>query len=165
MEVPPNLPLLPDPNLWQTDPRTYNAMMKAHVEAGRQAETLLGIPDDMPYTNIPDVFFPPIMMGMPGFIGFSAALNRCSKYTYPESLSIKHETWMIPSGEPTSKNQFVGVFTLGSAGRWLRPKNLDTTSPPPQQTVEEPITLYQIRSHHSWLNRKGHQPKRNQIWE
>jgi hypothetical protein len=53
-----------------------------------------------------------------------------------------------------------GSCTQDTTGHHLRPKNLDMTSSLQWKMAGEPSTPYQIRSHHSWLKRRGANLKR-----
>jgi hypothetical protein len=57
-------------------------------------------------------------------------------------------------------SNLLGSSTLGTAGHLLRHKILATSGSLQQQRAGEPYTPYQILPHHSWLNRRGHRPKK-----
>jgi hypothetical protein len=54
-----------------------------------------------------------------------------------------------------------GSCTPGTTGCRLWPNILDMTGSPIDKTARKPYTPYQVCPHHSWLERKGHPPKKN----
>jgi hypothetical protein len=66
-----------------------------------------------------------------------------------------------PPARRKARRLLFGSYTPGTMGRRLRPINLNAIGSLQRQMAREPHTSYQIWPHHSWLKRRGHQPKKS----
>jgi hypothetical protein len=65
----------------------------------------------------------------------------------------------IERASPT-RSSIVGILYLGTVGHRIWIKNLDMIDSLQRHMTGVPSTSYQIKSHHSWPKKRGHQPKR-----
>jgi hypothetical protein len=82
--------------------------------------------------------------------------------TYEYLFCLLSSERLQPPARRKDRGLLSGSCILGTAGHWLQSKKSGhVLSPSSGRTVGESLTPCQVRSHHSLLKGRDHQPKKN----